>query len=92
MIRVECTNGDERELEPKEFELADRTVAVEEVIDRWYGNTYTYFKVRAADGHIYILKHHRLSGEWELHFTETDVPTPASPSWPFTRSSSPRLN
>lgn len=86
MIRVESTNGDERDLRPREFELADRTLAVEEVLDTWYGNTYTYYKVRAEDGHTYILKHERLTGGWELMFTETDVPAQPEPSWPYSRT------
>jgi len=35
---------------------------VEEVLDRWYGPDYTYFRVRASDGHCYILRHTRHRG------------------------------
>ncbi len=85
MLRVECTDGDERDLTPERFVLAGRDLEVEEVIDRWFGPTHTYFRVRASDGRTYILKHDRSEDGWELLFTETDAPEPPAPTWPFTR-------
>ncbi len=85
MVRVECTDGDERDLMPERFVLAGRGLEVDAVIDRWFGPTYTYFKVRASDDRTYILKHDRSEDGWELLFTETDAPEPPAPTWPFTR-------
>jgi hypothetical protein len=90
MIRVEHHDGDERELEPERFFLAENTLEVKEVLDRWFGDTYTYFKVLADDGHNYILRHHRLTDTWDLIFTETDAPPPPPPSWPYSRPTSSR--
>jgi len=39
---------------------------VEEVLDQWYGPNETFFKVRAADGNLYILEHSRVTDEWTL--------------------------
>ena len=85
MVRVEHTDGDERDLMPERFVLAGRDLEVEAVIDRWFGPVYTYFTVRASDGRTYRLKHDRSEDSWELLFTETDAPEPPAPTWPFTR-------
>lgn len=90
MVRVECKDGDERDMEPKGFVLGERTLQVKEVLDRWFGNSYTYFKVQADDDHTYILKHHRLAGTWELIYTETDAPPAPPPAWPYSRAASSR--
>jgi hypothetical protein len=41
---------------------------VEEVLDRWYGPERLFFKVRADDGKIYILRRDTsvADGEWDL--------------------------
>ena len=88
MIRVDCTNGDERDRRPERFFMAERSLEVREILDRWFGCSYTYFKVVADDGHTYILKHHRLEDSWEVSFTETDPPPRPEPSWPYTRTTS----
>jgi hypothetical protein len=54
--------GDER---PVRFRLDDREYLVEEIVDRWYGPDDAFFKVRADDGNVYILRHH-LTAEWVL--------------------------
>ena len=41
---------------------------VEEIIDKWYGAEYTYFKLIADDGNIYILKYDEHNDEWKLEF------------------------
>lgn len=88
MLHVECVDGDERDLKPERFELSGRTLGVKELLDRWFGDTYTYYKVLAEDDNTYILKHHRLQDSWDLVFTETDAPSKPAPSWPYTRSAS----
>ena len=62
--------GDER---PARFTLGTTTRAVDEVVDRWYGEEHDYFKVIADDGNLYLLRHDRESDEWELTMTETLV-------------------
>ena len=34
--------------------------------DRWYDPTATYFRVRAEDGAMYILRHDERAGAWTL--------------------------
>jgi hypothetical protein len=39
---------------------------VEEILDQWYGIDYTYFKLRADDKNLYILKCDETTDEWSL--------------------------
>lgn len=45
-----------------------KSLAVEEVLDRWFGPEHRYFKVRASDGDLYILRHDEAGDSWELAF------------------------
>lgn len=67
-VRVEAYAGYQGAERPLRFFLAGHELNVEEVLDRWYGPDYTYFKVRASDGHVYILRHARYEQQdfWEL--------------------------
>ncbi len=60
--------GDER---PTSFTFGERTYQVREVIDSWYGEDHTYFKLTADDGNVYLIRHDRAADEWELTMTET---------------------
>jgi len=67
-LRVECYAGRKADERPVRFELDGRDYLVEEVLDQWYGPDAQFFKVRADDGNLYILRH-RTSGEpdeWSL--------------------------
>ena len=39
---------------------------VAEVEDQWYGVSAMYFRVRAKDGNIYVLRHDEESDLWTL--------------------------
>jgi len=65
-IRVQCYAGHRGEEEPRAFYLGDRRIEVMEIIDRWLSPDHRYFKVRAYDGSVYILRHDEMSGEWEM--------------------------
>src|SRR5260221_11088013 len=41
---------------PKRLRLDGRSVEIIENIDRWPGSGYCYFKMRRADGNLYILR------------------------------------
>jgi hypothetical protein len=56
-IRVECYSGYKADQRPLRFWLDDREYAVTGILDQWYGPGYTYFRLRASDGHVYILRH-----------------------------------
>ncbi len=51
---------------PRSFVLGERTIEVDDLLDRWYGDDATYFRVRGGDGHLYVLKHLRGHDRWEL--------------------------
>ncbi len=57
-VLVETYSGYKADERPVRFRLGDQFHDVTEVVDRWYGPDSTYFKVRADDGYLYILKSH----------------------------------
>ena len=67
-LRVECYSGFKADQRPVRFQLNGAVYFVEELLDQWYGPRDTYFKVRADDGNIYILRHDTSTpeGEWSL--------------------------
>ena len=72
-IRVESYAGFRGEQEPRAFWLGERRLDVHEIVDRWIGPDQRWFKVRADDGDLYILRYDELPGVWELAaFTRSD--------------------
>ncbi len=67
-VRVECYSGYKADERPVRFWLDERLYLVEEVVDRWYGPEDTFFKIRADDGNLYILRQERSTsgGAWRL--------------------------
>lgn len=67
-VRVECYSGHKADERPVRFWLDERLYQVEEVVDRWYGPEDAFFKVRADDGNLYILRQERSTPEevWRL--------------------------
>lgn len=65
-IRVECYAGYRGEEEPRVLHLGERRVDIMAVIDRWLDPDHRYFRVRAYDGAIYLVRHDEHSGRWEL--------------------------
>jgi hypothetical protein len=55
-IRVECYAGYKGAERPVRFHLSGREYAVEEVVDQWYSPEATWFRVRADDGNLYVLR------------------------------------
>jgi hypothetical protein len=51
---------------PVRFEIGSCEFMIEEVIDHWYGSEVTFYKVRADDGNLYVLKRRRAVDEWSL--------------------------
>ena len=45
-----------------------RSFQVQELIDSWYGETADYFKVKADDDNIYLLKYDGNCDQWDLIF------------------------
>ena len=65
-LRVECYAGRKADERPVRFQLDDRHYLVEEVLDQWYGPDDTFFKVRADDRNLYILRRNTSRDEWTL--------------------------
>jgi hypothetical protein len=67
-VRVECYAGRKADERPVRFRLDGHEYMVEEVTDQWYGPEHAFFKVRANDGKVYILRHETAvpDGGWDL--------------------------
>jgi hypothetical protein len=67
-IEVECYSGHKADERPVRFRLDGNDYLVEELLDQWYGQSDTFFKVRADDGNLYILSCESSSpvGCWRL--------------------------
>jgi hypothetical protein len=67
-VRVEYNTTQQDHEQPVTFWLGERACQVEEILDQWYGQIDTYYKVRADDQHFYILRHHgpHANDEWTL--------------------------
>jgi len=64
---VRCYSGYKADERPVSFLLQDgERRTVENVIDQWYGEDHTYFKVLADDHMVYVLRHDRGLDEWAL--------------------------
>lgn len=67
-VQVECYAGRTADERPIRFRLNEHEYMVEEVMDQWYGPDHLFFRVRADDGRVYILRHETgvPDGEWVL--------------------------
>jgi uncharacterized protein (UPF0128 family) len=74
-VEVECYAGRMADERPVRFRLNGHEYVVEDILDQWYGPEHLFFKVRADDGNLYVLKRQTSvpDGEWELvSFRELD--------------------
>ena len=55
-LSVECYAGHKADERPVRFWLDEKRYHVEAVLDQWYGKDGIFFKVRADDGNLYILR------------------------------------
>jgi hypothetical protein len=65
-IRVESYDGYRAGEKPLRFHMGRKRREVVEILDRWYGEDHDYFKVRADDGGVYVLRYGRGENDWEL--------------------------
>lgn len=67
-VQVQCYAGRIADEMPVRFRLEGHEYLVEEVLDQWYGPEHVFFKLRADDGNVYILRHETSvpEGSWEL--------------------------
>jgi len=67
-LRVECHAGGKADEYPVRFHIGEQVRIVEEVVDQWYGPNDLFFKVRADDGNLYVLRRNGSTPEgiWTL--------------------------
>jgi len=78
-IKVECYSGYKTDESPRSIIWNNQRFEVEEIVDQWYQASRDpvipasdYFKVRIADGRLFILWKDRESLAWYL--VETEFP------------------
>lgn len=65
-LQVQCYSGRKADERPVRFRMGDSDYMVEEILDQWYGPNDQFYKVRADDGNLYILRQNLDDGEWSL--------------------------
>jgi hypothetical protein len=65
-IRVSAYSGYKANERPLRFTFEEREHRVEEILDRWFGEDYDYFKVRTRDGSVFVIKWQRWLDAWFL--------------------------
>jgi hypothetical protein len=67
-LQVDCHSAQGAAARPVRFRLAEHEYLVEEVIDQWHGASDRYFKVRADDDNLYVLRRETSTpeGPWHL--------------------------
>ncbi|HYT23650.1 MAG TPA: hypothetical protein VEW05_25855 [Candidatus Polarisedimenticolia bacterium] len=74
-LSVECYSGRKADERPVRFWLDGKQYQVEAVLDQWYDPQGIFYKVRANDGNIYIIRQQTSTpdGTWDLvSFRRTD--------------------
>jgi hypothetical protein len=66
LVRVETYSGFKADERPLRLHLAERTLEVVAVEDRWYSPGETYFRVLTSDGDRYVLCHIEAQDVWNL--------------------------
>ena len=65
-LNVKTYSGFKADERPIAFEIDGRSYEVSELVDRWYGPDYEYFRVLANDGNTYILRYDLSDRTWSL--------------------------
>lgn len=78
-VRVEAYAGRKANERPLRFHLGEHGYTIEEILDQWYGPSDTFFKVRADDGNLYILRCREPEGEWTLESFRAPTEPPRHP-------------
>ena len=70
-VAVEAIAGYKGEKTPQSFILEGKRLFVEQVVDRWYTETHSYFRVKASDSQRYVLRLNLDEDCWELVMLES---------------------
>jgi hypothetical protein len=65
-VTVQTYSGYKANERPCSFELDGQPYQVIQLLDRWYGPHADYFKVRAEDQNLYILRYDSRQDDWSL--------------------------
>jgi len=65
-IQVDCYSGYKADERPLRLHLADRTIQIVAIEDRWYSPGATYFRVLVDGGDRYVLRHEEAQDVWSL--------------------------
>jgi len=65
-VEVECYAGYRADERPVRLRLGEQTFDVAEVEDRWYSPGETFFRVRLANGDMYVLRHVEAQDTWSI--------------------------
>ena len=67
-LEVDCYSGRTADERPVRFRLDGHEYMVEDVLDQWYGPQDAFYKLRADDGNLYILRRETSTpdGHWHL--------------------------
>jgi len=71
-LHVDAYAGYKGEETPRSFTIDGTPHIVAEIVDRWYSETHSYFKVRTTCGHRFVLRLDLDHGVWELVMREDD--------------------
>jgi len=71
-LQVETYSGYRADERPVAFTLGGSEFRVAELLDRWYGPDHAYFKLRADDGNLYLLRHQLEDDGWEMVLMEVE--------------------
>lgn len=69
-LLVEAYAGYKGEKTPRAFTHEGIRTEVTHIMDRWYTETHSCFRVRADDGHQYVLRYDLDQAVWELVMRE----------------------
>tara|TARA_B100000676_G_scaffold62385_1_gene61767 strand:+ start:1610 stop:1921 length:312 start_codon:yes stop_codon:yes gene_type:complete len=86
MLKVEYKTSSKLRGRPVAFILSNSRYKVEEIIDRWYGEGSRYFKIKANDDNIYLLKYDERKDCWEWVFYQNPKMLDALPELDFVSS------
>jgi len=65
-VYVDAYSGYKANERPRLFDLDGEVYEIASVLDRWYEPSATYFKVRATDFKLFILRYDEHADEWTL--------------------------
>jgi hypothetical protein len=67
-IRVEAYSGYRANERPLRFWIHDASFEVQEILDTWYGPDHRYWKIKADDGRLYMIKYDVDKDQWVLEW------------------------